>query len=90
MERRSWDVKFVQLLEWSIPGNTFYSRKIETSDEIDQHISKLAGSVVQIYKTKIGRAGKELQEREKVFHVNKRHVKAANQWRGGIALREYS
>jgi hypothetical protein len=45
------DVSFVDLLEWNIPGNSFvFIDDVEVRDEIDGHVSKLAGNVITLYR----------------------------------------
>lgn len=75
------DVSFVELLEYSIPGNSFvFIDDVEAREEIDDHVSKLAGNVVTLYRKTKGRARKELDERYKIFHIKKGYVKSVAEW----------
>ena len=74
-------LNFVQLLEWNIPGNSFvFVDKAEIRDEIDVHVSKLAGNVASLYRKTKGRARKDLDDRYKVIHIKKGHVKSVELW----------
>lgn len=84
-DQHSSKVNFVDLLEWSVPGNAFvFITDDEVRSKINENIRKIAGSVFQKYKTTKGRARKELDERNRIYHVREGEIKTVEQWREEI------
>lgn len=79
------EVSYVELLEWSIPGNAFvFIDDPDVRTEINKHIEKLAGTVNTLYKATKGRARSELNDRFKIYHVREEYLKSVTQWREEI------
>ena len=74
-------IDYVDLLEHCIPCGLFAFTDDESiRNEISVHLSKLAGTVVQLYKKTKGRARKDLDEKVKKFHVCEGQVKSVREF----------
>ena len=68
---------YVDLLEYCIPCKLFVFTDVKSiGDEISVYLSKLAGTVILLYKNVKGRAGKELDEKVKKIFEHEGQVKS--------------
>ena len=67
----------MDLLGYSIPYGLFaFTDDQSIKDEISVHLSKVAGTVVQLYKKTKGGARKKLDEKVRKIHIHEGQVKS--------------
>ena len=76
----TWKLDYVDLLKYTTPCVLFaFTDNQSIRDDISINLSKLSGTVVQLYKKTKGRTRKELDGKVKKIHVHEGQVKSVRE-----------